>query len=153
MLEADASDFAKGSILSQAEPDGKWHSLAFYLKKFSPAEINYDIHDKEMSAIVDSFKQWEHWLIGSLHPVLVYTDHKNLEYFTMMKVLNRRQARWADYHSLFDFKIIFRPGRENGKADAFSHRVDPGREEGNLRQPGVHFFKSCQYVSSEIAAK
>ena len=71
MLETDASDFAKGSILSQAEPDGKWHPLAFYLKKFSPVEINYDIHDKEMSAIVDSFKQWEHWLIGSLYPVLV----------------------------------------------------------------------------------
>ena len=57
MLETDASDFAKGSILSQVEPDGKWHPLAFYLKKFSPVEINYDIHDKEMSAIVDSFKQ------------------------------------------------------------------------------------------------
>ena len=148
MLETDASDFAKGSILSQAEPDGKWHPLAFYSKKFSPAEINYDIHDKEMSAIVDSFKQWEHWLIGSLHPVLVYTDHKNLEYFTMTKVLNRRQARWADYLSLFDFKIIFRPGRENGKADALSRRADPGLEEGSVRQPVVQFFKPGQYVSS-----
>ena len=141
MLETDASDFAKGSILSQAEPDGKWHPLAFYSKKFSPAEINYDIHDKEMSAIVDSFKQWEHWLIGSLHSVLVYMDHKNLEYFTTTKVLNRRQARWADYLSLFDFKIIFRPGRENGKADALSRRADPGLEEGSVRQPVVQFFK------------
>ena len=60
MLETDASDFAKGSILSQAEPDGKWHPLAFYSKKFLPVEINYNIHKKEMSAIVDSFKQWEH---------------------------------------------------------------------------------------------
>ena len=64
-LETDASDLAKGSILSQLEPDGRWHPLAFYSKKFTPAEINYDIHDKEMSAIIDSFKQWEHWLIGS----------------------------------------------------------------------------------------
>ena len=89
MMETDASDLAKGGILSQLEPDKRWHPLAFYSKKFSPAEINYDIHDKEMSAIVDSFKQWEHWLIGTLHPVLVYTDHKNLEYFTTTKVLNR----------------------------------------------------------------
>ena len=146
MLETDASDFAKGSILSQAEPDGKWHPLAFYSKKFSPAEINYDIHDKEMSAIVDSFKQWEHWLIGSLHPVLVYTDHKNLEYFTTTKVLNRRQARWADYLSLFDFKIIFHLGRENGKADALSRRADPGLEGGSERQPVVQFLKPGQYV-------
>ena len=90
MLETDVSNYMKGSILLQAEPDRKWHSLAFYLKKFSLAEINYNIHDKEMSAIVNSFKQWEHWLISSLYPVLVYMNHKNLEYFTMMKVLNRR---------------------------------------------------------------
>ena len=66
----------------------------------------------------------------------------------MMKVLNRRQARWADYLSLFDFKIIFRPGRENGKADALSRRADPGLEEGSVRQPVVQFFKSGQYVGS-----
>ena len=66
----------------------------------------------------------------------------------MMKVLNRRQARWADYLSLFDFKIIFRPGRENGKADALSRRADPGLEEGSVRQPVVQFFKPGQYVGS-----
>ena len=90
MLETNASNFAKGSILSQAEPDRKWYSLVFYLKKFSLMEINYDIYDKEISIIINSFKQWEHWLIGSLHPVLVYIDYKNLEYFIMMKVLNRK---------------------------------------------------------------
>ena len=99
-----------------------------------------------MSAIINSFKQWEHWLIGSLlHPVLVYTDHKNLEYFTTTKVLNRRQARWADYLSLFDFKIIYRPGRENGKADALSRRADPGLEGGS--EP-IQFLKPGQYVGS-----
>src|SRR5204863_1835778 len=108
MLKTDASDLAKGTVLSQLELDKKWHLLAFYSKKFMLAEINYDIHDKEMSAIVDNFKQWEHWLIGSSHPIIVvYTDHKNLEYFTTTKVLNRWQARWADYLSLFDFKIIY----------------------------------------------
>ena len=56
MLETNASNIAKGSILPQVEPDRKEHSLAFYLKKFSPAEINYNIHDKEIPAIVNSFK-------------------------------------------------------------------------------------------------
>src|SRR4051794_19620635 len=149
MMETDASDLAKAGILSQLKPDKRWHPLAFYSKKFSPAEINYDIHDKEMSAIVDSFKQWEHWLIGSLHPISVYTDHKNLEYFTTTKVLNRRQARWADYLSLFDFKIIFRPGSQNGKADALSRRADPGLVGGTDRQPIMQFFKPGQYVGTE----
>ena len=57
MLETNTSDLAKGVVLSQLEPDKKWHPLAFYSKKFTLAEINYDIHDKEMSAIVNSFKQ------------------------------------------------------------------------------------------------
>src|SRR5947199_8159998 len=97
MLETDASDLAKGAVLSQLEPDKKWHPLAFYSKKFTPAEINYDIHDKEMSAIVDSFKQWEHWIIGSLHPTLLKKDQRNLEIFITTKVTNRQQAHWADY--------------------------------------------------------
>ena len=141
MLETDASDLAKGAVLSQLEPDKKWYPLAFYSKKFTLAEINYDIHDKEMSAIVDSFKQWEHWLIDSLHPTLIYTDHRNLEYFTMMKVLNRWQAQWADYLSLFNFKIIYHPGRENRKADALSYRADLGLGGGSERQPVVQFLK------------
>ena len=57
MLETDASDLAKGTVLSQLELDKKWHLLAFYSKKFTLVKINYDIHDKEMSAIVNSFKQ------------------------------------------------------------------------------------------------
>jgi hypothetical protein len=51
------------------------------LEKFTTAEINYEIHDKELLAIVNSFQEWRHFLEGALHPVTVYTDHKNLEYF------------------------------------------------------------------------
>jgi hypothetical protein len=48
VVETDGSDFAKGAVLSQHGDDGKLHPVAFYSKKFSPAEITYDIHDKEM---------------------------------------------------------------------------------------------------------
>src|SRR5437588_7563335 len=58
------------------------------------------------------------------------------------------QVRWADYLILFDLKMIFRTGRENGKTDALSHRADPGLEEGSVHQPVVQFFKSGQYVGS-----
>ena len=74
--------------------DGKLHPVAFYSRKFSAAEINYEIHDKELLAIVDSFQEWRHFLEGAAHPVTIYTDHKNLEYFMSARVLNRRQARW-----------------------------------------------------------
>jgi len=50
--------------------------------------------------------------------ILVYTDHKNLEYFNTTKTLNRRQHRWAEFLQPFNFKVIDREGRLNEKADA-----------------------------------
>jgi len=56
-LETDASDFVLGAVLSQLCEDDKWHPVAFHSRKFSQVEINYDIHDKEMAAIVAAFKE------------------------------------------------------------------------------------------------
>jgi hypothetical protein len=84
--------FALGATLSQIGDDKKLHPNAFHARKFSPAKINYNIHDKELLAIVDSFKAWRRYLEGSLHTFQVFTDDKNLEYCMTTKVLNRRQA-------------------------------------------------------------
>jgi len=52
-IEADSSDFASGAVLSQQLPgEEKWHPVAFYSKSLSPVERNYEIHDKEMLAII-----------------------------------------------------------------------------------------------------
>jgi len=88
------------------------------------AEINYEIHDKEMLAVVSAFKEWRRYLEGTRFQIIVYTDHKNLEYFATTKVLNRRQARWAQELAGYDFKIVYRPGTENGKSDALSRRLE-----------------------------
>jgi hypothetical protein len=58
----DASDFALGGTLSQVSDDKKLHPNAFHCRKFSPAEINYEIHDKELLAIIDYFKGWRRYL-------------------------------------------------------------------------------------------
>ena len=108
IIQSDASDLAKGGVLNQLEPDGKWHAVAYYSKKFSDAELNYDIHDKGMVVIVDCFKEWRYYLIGQ--QVVVYTDHRNLEYFHTTKILNRCQAKWAEILSDFHFVITYRPG-------------------------------------------
>ena len=92
-LETDASDFTLGAVFSQPDEDGRLCAVAFHSQKFTAAEINYEIHDKELLAIVDSFQEWRHFLERAQHPVTVYIDHKNLEYFMSAKVLNRRQAR------------------------------------------------------------
>jgi hypothetical protein len=56
-METDASDFAIGAVLSQRFEDGKLHPNAFFSRKMQPAEINYEMHDKEMLAIVAAFKE------------------------------------------------------------------------------------------------
>ena len=51
IIETDVSDFSLGSILSQQGDDQKLHHVAFHSRKFDTAEINYEIHDKELLAI------------------------------------------------------------------------------------------------------
>jgi len=107
-LGTDASDFALGAVLSQLCEDQKCHPVAFHSRKFSPAEINYDAHDKEMAAIVAAFKEWAYMLMSVDDQILVYTDHKNLEYFNTTQTLNRRQHGWAEFLKPFNFKVIYR---------------------------------------------
>ena len=58
-VEADSSDFATGVVLSQeCLEDGKLHPVAFLSKSLSPIKRNYEIHDKEMLAIVRALEEW-----------------------------------------------------------------------------------------------
>jgi len=106
--------------------DGKWHPVAFYSKFLSSVERNYEIHNKEMLAIIRALEEWRHFLEGVTHPVEIWTDHKNLEYFMMAKKLDRHQARWSLHLARFDFLLHHRPGRTMGKPDALSRRADHG---------------------------
>jgi hypothetical protein len=130
IIETDALDFILGGTLSQTAEDKKLHLNAFHSRKFLLAEINYEIHDKELLAIVDCFKAWRRYLEGSLHTVQVFTDHKNLEYFMTTKVLNRRQGRWAQELASMDFKIFYRKGTSNGKPDALLRCPEYRPEKG-----------------------
>jgi hypothetical protein len=68
-------------------------------------------------------KQWLGYLEGTNHKVLIQCDHKNLEYFQTSKVLSRRQARWAEILSSYDFVIEHLEGKKN-PADGPSRRPD-----------------------------
>jgi hypothetical protein len=153
VLETDASDYALGAVLSQECDDDRLHPVAFHSRKFKPAEINYDIHDKEMLAIVAALKEWEHMLKSCQEEFTVFTDHKNLEYFATTKVLSRRQARWAEFLSEFWFKVVYRPGHLNTKADVLSRRRDYTDKEGGEPSPRS-LFKPGQWVvdSAHIAS-
>ena len=72
-LETDASDKAIGAVLNQKDEHGKLVPTAFYSRKMTEPESNYDIHDKELMAIVEALRQWRVYLEGAKYPVQIYT--------------------------------------------------------------------------------
>ncbi|KAK3528449.1 hypothetical protein QTP70_000145 [Hemibagrus guttatus] len=121
----DASSSGLGVVLSQrhGEP-GKLHPFAFYSRKLTSAEVNYDVGNRELLAIKAALEKWRHWLEGARHPFQVLTDHRNLEYLQRAKRLNPRQARWAIFFTRFAFTVTYRPGSKNSKADALSRQFE-----------------------------
>ena len=87
VIETDASDYAIAGILSHPNDTNQLNPVAYYSRKLQSAELNYEIYDKEILAIVEAFKHWRAYLEGA-EEIIIYTNHKNLEYFTTSKVLN-----------------------------------------------------------------
>lgn len=136
IVEVDASNTGVGAILSQRHGSPpKMHPCAYFSRKLTGPEQNYDVGDRELLAMKEAFAEWRHWLEGSSQPFLVLTDHKNLEYIKTAKRLNARQAWWSLFFSRFNFQITYRPGSKNGKADDLSRlhekdQADSSEPEG-----------------------
>ena len=64
-VEANASDFATGGVLSMKCEDERWRLVAYISKSLNEAERNYEIHNKEMLAIIRCLEAWRHFLEGA----------------------------------------------------------------------------------------
>ncbi|KAJ1574824.1 hypothetical protein NDA12_005891 [Ustilago hordei] len=155
-LETDASDFAIAGVLKQ-EHEGRWHPVTFYSRKMSSAEKNYEIHDKELLAVVACLTQWRHMLAGLPSQLVILTDHEALKYFKSQRRITGRQARWAILLADFDFILQYRPGDKGGEPDALTRRTDmqPAGEEQdhNVRQllPPRVFKETADHDSTLVA--
>jgi len=92
-VEADASDYAMGGVLSTKCEDRKWRLVAFISKLLNTTEQNYEIYDKEMLAVIRCLEVWRHYLERVKLEFEIWTDYKNLQYFMTSQKLNHRQAR------------------------------------------------------------
>ena len=124
IVECDASNLAIGAILSQRDDTNKLHPVAYFSRSLNNAEINYSITDKELLAIKEAFSNWRHLLLGAKYKIKVYTDHRNLLYTLGGKIGNQRQHRWHLFFQEYNFELIYRQGRKNGKPDSLSRRPD-----------------------------
>ena len=113
-----------GGQLSQYNKNGKLYPIVFFFKKLNSVQLNYPIYNKELLAIVKAFKEQRLYFSGITEPIKVYTDYKNLRYFTTIKELSRRQIRQVEFLSKFNFEIYYKKGNENAYIDAFSRRLD-----------------------------
>ena len=80
-VEADASEYATGGVLSMKCEDEKWRLVAFISKLLNEVERNYEIHNREMLAIIRCLDEWRYLLEGAQSKFEIWSDHKNLEYF------------------------------------------------------------------------
>ena len=157
VVETDASDYVTGGVMSQYDDTNTLRPVAYFSKRHFLAKCNYEIYDKELMAIIRCFEAWRPELEGSAFPIHVLSDHKNLEYFMTTKALSRRQARWSEYLSRFDFKILYQPGKINGKADALTRRSGdfPSSEDERVVQQSRVILKPENFLrihSAEILA-
>ena len=83
--------------------------------------------------MIRALQEWRHYIQGSNHETIIYSDHKNLTYFRNAQKLNRRQARWSLLLSEYDIILIHLPGDKMILSDTLSRRPDfiPDKDTDN----------------------
>ncbi|MBW0469724.1 hypothetical protein O181_009439 [Austropuccinia psidii MF-1] len=105
IAETDTSDYALGSVLSWVSDSGKY-PISFHSLMFLQAELNYEIHDKELLGIFWALKLWRPFIPSLSSPCGALTNHSSLQYFMSSKILTLHQACWSG----LNFSIIYHPG-------------------------------------------
>ena len=123
-IEADASKYASGAVLTQLDEHGARHPICFMSKTFDSAQKNYEIYDRELLAIIRALEEWRPFIQGSPFVTTVYSDHQNLTYWKNPQRLSPRQARAFLTLSKYNFELKHQPGTKMFQSDALSRRPD-----------------------------
>jgi len=154
LIEADASQYAIGAILSQKDDSGRYRPCAYLSHSLDETKRNWTVHDRELYSIVYALKEWRHYLIQTALPIEILTDHANLQYFRTAQNLTRRQARWSQLMEDYNIILRHRPGKSSGKPDALSRRVDHNKgEEDNQERillPEEWFINAIEHPDQTI---
>ena len=150
VVETDASDYCIAATLNQ---EGR--PVAFFSRTLSGSEIKHHAVEKEAAAIVESIREWRHFLIGRQFKLV--TDQKSISFMfdstRKSKIKNVKIARWRLELSQYKFNISYRPGKENSAADTFSRIASVGHHLQDLQElheqlchPGItrlsHFVRN-----------
>lgn len=112
-----------GGLLSLFDHNNILRPVAYHSKRLTSVKCNFEIHDKELPAIISVLEVWQGELVGLKDTFLVLSDHKILQYFMTSKKLSERQTRWSQILAQFNFEIRFRAGKNSARPDAHSRRI------------------------------
>ena len=158
VLHTDASGKGIGATLNVLR-DGKKRPVAYFSKQLQGAQHNYSATELEGLALFKSVNYFAHYLYGTRFEVV--TDHKALVSLLHSRVLNRRLHGWVLQLLEFDFTVTYRPGLENGDADALSRQAwdsrsgDPWQTESGGRAdevPGLRTAPSL-FVGGDVGSE
>jgi len=135
---ADASVNGIGAVLMQ-----EGHPVAYYSRKFTPAERNYTTGEQELLAQHDALLQWRCYLEGP--EITLVTDHNPLIYLVTQPLLSRRQARWLEFFSRFNYRWVYRPGRTNVADPLSRYAAMSGAVLFNFNNPENSIYQAIRY--------
>ena len=123
-VKIDLLNFTLGAYMVQKYKDKIWHLVAYYSKKLTPPELNYNIYNKELLAIVTVLKKWRAFLQGITELFIIKMDYKNLTGFLTTKELNHRQVKWIKILAEYYFKIKYVKGTDNIRVDILNRKAE-----------------------------
>ena len=137
-------------VFFQWDVNDVWRSVIYFSQKMISAECNYEIYNKELLTIVQIFEKWHSELKDFKYSVQMLSDHKNLKYFKIFKLLNHWQTHWSEYLFRFDFKIVYCFSKLNSTADVLSHQSEDfsSKEENKIMLQQI--LKSENFEISDI---
>ena len=97
--------------------------MAYHSQKFSDIKKKYNVYNRKLLAIIDALQYWRAYCKKAMS-LNIYTNHKNLRYFTTTKTFNMRQVRWLELLRQYKFIIYYIFRKDNGRADALSRKLN-----------------------------
>ena len=146
IVYTDASNIGVGGVLSQRDDHGHEKVIAYASRTFHGSERNWSTTEKEAYAIVWSLDYFSAYIFGQ--KVIVYSDHRALQWLRNIKVPNGKLARWLLRLEEFDYEVIHKPGHLMQHVDALSRApVDGIVISGWTREE----FEELQSLDEDIA--